>query len=77
MVKKAKILIQSNLRERLTFPSGEGNLSSKRFWIKRLALLAICNCRFYVKFIDKHSLISIFQLQTINACEMWSNRFLI
>ena len=31
MVKNAKNLIQNDLRERLTFPSGEVNLSRKSF----------------------------------------------
>ena len=47
MVKNDRVLIQNDLRERLTFPSGEGNLSRTSLWIKRLALLAILNCRFW------------------------------
>ena len=49
MVKKAKILIQKDLRESLTFSNGKRNLSYKSLWIKRLALMAVLNCCFRIK----------------------------
>ena len=55
MVKNVKIMIQNDLRERLTFPIGEGNLYRKSFWIKRLILLGRIELPFLglYKMIDK------------------------